>query len=189
METRHRNLKSQRAGTATGEIWEPQANGKNNYFYDENNPNNTLEGYLIEVKEGVGQNSSVMYVIHEADEHGNLKSRRTIWEDTVLADQMESAINNHGMNCFVVIKYKGRALKRQAKQQNPNQPWGQTNSYHIWEVFVDIDAPIYNPSSTPNLLSPGTVQQSSPAPTKQSSDAFNVGGNPFKNTEPDELPW
>lgn len=189
METRQRNLKSQKA-TATGETWEPQANGKNNFFFDEKNPNNTLEGYLVEVKEGVGQNNSTIYVIHEADEYGALKSKRSIWEDTVLADQMDAAINNHGINCFVVIKYKGRALKRQAKQQNPNQAWSQTNSYHLWEVFVDIDAPAYSSGRQSSPAQPQVQPTKEVAQTtKQNSDAFNVGGNPFGDTNSGDLPW
>jgi len=145
MENRQRNLKSQKGSTG-GELFDPKSTEKNSFHFNPaDKKSNVLEGYLLEIKEGVGQNNSDVIEIHEALPDGTLVRKRSLWSDKVLEDQFNSILTNpaYGLGCFVVVEYQGRKLK---KGVPVGTPWNKGNSFHMWEVLVDVDAPKYDPS-------------------------------------------
>jgi hypothetical protein len=178
---RQRNLKAISGSSDGGDVWAPMAVEKNGFSFNPDDENNKREGYLLEVREGVGKNGSTIYVFHRADENGNLYEKFSLWEDTVLGDRIEKVINSYGIGAYCVIEYKGRKHK---KGVPPTSPWSQTNSFHIWEVLVVSGAPAYDPGKQVKPGNPAAGSIATQTPIKNTVATAQTNANPVQQQVP-----
>lgn len=153
-------------GTSDNATWSPQATSKNGFQYD---PNNYLEGYYTDMREGVGQNKQSVHTIQTINQDGSLGDTYDIWGDSVLNDRLGQV----NLGSYIFVKYCGRQLKKGL----PQQAWTQNNSYHIWDVGVDDNAvPYSNIVSGPAMASNAQAGQASRSTGVQNTQQRNGAG-------------
>lgn len=107
--------------------WDPARNPNTGAILLKAMPNNCeLEGRYIKLKENVGSYGKNIFVIK--DKNGD---NWDVWEDTVLAERFEKI----PVGSDVKIVFKGRDLRKNAKEKHPDALDKKTDYFKNWDVF------------------------------------------------------
>lgn len=163
-----------------GEDWKPHALETNGFYFDPQNPNNVIMGFLKKFAEDIPTKNGPMvkWVIQTCNpttfQFGPIVS---IIQDTVLQNRRDQI----PINGFIRITYQGRGYKKGVAKEYTHPQTGQviptpiskTNSYHMWDVAVwdgcpktfaeamqmnglqvPTQAPVYNAAPMPQAQAP-----------------------------------
>jgi hypothetical protein len=141
---------------------------------------NFMEGYYMGSREQKGKDGNfVIHTIHKINDDGTLGEKWDVSGGVVLDKKFDEV----AIGAYVGIQYKGRKHKQ---GYDTKTPYSQTNSYHIWDLFVDGDAVSYASLG-------GTTKKETPAGTSQSTqDASQSTTKTSASTYPeddDDLPF
>lgn len=114
-------------GISRGLPFDPRATDKNQMYYQEGNPANMLDGYLILMKQVPKKNEpgrfTTIWKIQKVNPDSSLGDIYDVIGDQVLNDRL----GQMPLGTYIRLLYQGRKHK-----QNCSGPFTQSNSYHAW---------------------------------------------------------
>jgi hypothetical protein len=145
-----------------GTTWSPMKE-ENGDPRTEATADDILDGYYVDVKHNVGQNSQTLYSIKNK-ETGEISK---VWGTKALVDEMEKV----RLGTYIRIQWLGKKLTK-AGALVPAKQRTSLHSFHAWEVFQNKNVPALDLS---HIGSQGSPQAMSSGPANESKSSGGTG--------------
>lgn len=156
----------------SGETWNPTVDSEKNPRITATK-NDFLDGYLLEVKKGIGQHNATLYSLQRED-----GSQVSVWGTTVLNQLFEET---DALGHLVRITWLGKARTKAAANKKENQ-LKSTDTFHNWDLGVDWEK---------KIAVRGAQKQEAMVSVQQDQDVFADAGKNLleQDSDLDSLPF